>query len=170
MPKGVTRLILVGVVAGLRSQLGTAAVALTTDPGERARPANLFAGVWAKRITATAALGELVGDKLPKTPSRLSPSGITSRMAFGALAAVALASREPGGAPPAVPAAIGAAASLAGTFGGAYWRRTVADAGRPDWPAALAEDATALLLAYAAVGHQWPRRVGPANLPIGLVR
>ncbi|MFD3519850.1 hypothetical protein [Streptomyces sp. NPDC058653] len=151
-----TRLALMGVVSGLRSQLGTGAVALTTTPGERARPASFFAGVWAKRVTAATAVGEMVGDKLPTTPSRLSPSGITFRMAFGALAASALASREPGH-PPAVPAALGAAGALAGTLGGAYWRRTVAKSGRPDWPAALLEDATALLLAYAVVGHRHGR-------------
>ncbi|QIQ06487.1 hypothetical protein [Streptomyces liangshanensis] len=153
MKYDVTRLVLVGLVSGLRSQLGVAAVALTTEPGESARPASLFAGVWGKRGAAAGAVGELVADKLPWTPSRLTPAGVASRMAFGGFAAVALASREPDGAPPVLAAAVGAAASAVGTLAGAYWRRTAAEAGRPDWPAALLEDAAALLLAGTAVGH-----------------
>jgi uncharacterized membrane protein len=153
MKYDVSRLILVGVVTGLRSQMGVAAVALTTDPGESARPASLFAGVWAKRTTSAGAVGELVADKLPRTPSRLMPVAFVSRMTFGAFAAVALSAREPGDTPPAVAAAVGAAAAAVGTLGGAYWRRTVAAAGRPDWPAALLEDAAAVVLAYTAVGH-----------------
>ncbi|MFJ2647571.1 hypothetical protein ACIO1C_12675 [Streptomyces sp. NPDC087420] len=153
MKYDVTRLVLVGLVSGLRSQMAVAAVALTTEPGESARPASLFAGVWGKRGAAAGAVGELVADKLPWTPSRLNPAGIVSRMAFGGFAAVALSSREPDGAPPVLAAAVGAAASAVGTLAGAYWRRTVAGAGRPDWPAALLEDAAAVLLAYTAVGH-----------------
>jgi uncharacterized membrane protein len=144
------RVALIGVVSGLRSQTGTAAVALTTDIGEKARPASLLAGRWARRITATAAAGELAGDKLPMTPSRLSPPGVVSRMAFGALAAAALSQRQPGYISTAAAGALGAAAAVGGTFAGAGWRRAVHHSGRPDWPAALIEDLAALTLAFTA--------------------
>jgi uncharacterized membrane protein len=146
---------LIGVVSGLRSQLGVAAVALTTDRASAARPGSLLAGRRATALTGVAALGELVGDKLPATPSRLSPAALISRLALGAFAAAALTSR--GGRPgrPALPLpaalAIGASAAFAGAQAGARWRRAVSERGLPDWPAALAEDATAAALAWAAV-------------------
>lgn len=143
--------ILIGVVSGLRSQLGPAAVALTTDPAERRQPAALLAGPWAAAGTAAAAAGEMIGDKLPRTPSRLSPAGLLPRLAFGAFAAAALNSRRHDGLPLAVAASVGAAAALGGSYAGARWRRAVRDRGRPDWPAAVAEDACAVALAYAAV-------------------
>ncbi|MFI5756975.1 hypothetical protein [Streptomyces sp. NPDC051569] len=149
-PENLARVVLVGVVSGLRSQWGTAAVALTTRPGETARPASLFAGAWAKGITAVAAAGELVADKLPSTPSRLSPPGFVPRLLLGALAAAALSRRPPGETPVALAAVVGALAAAGGAHGGARWRRAVHERGRPDRPAAVAEDLVALVLAGAA--------------------
>ncbi|WNI14361.1 hypothetical protein [Actinacidiphila sp. ITFR-21] len=146
---------LIGVVSGLRSQLGVAAVALTTDRHRAAaRPGALLAGRRAGAVAATAAAGELVGDKLPNTPSRLGPAGLLPRIVLGAFAATALADRAGRGRRTAIPlpaaAAIGAAAAFGGAHAGARWRRAVADRGLPDWPAALAEDAVAAALAWAA--------------------
>lgn len=142
------REVLVGVVSGLRSQLGTAAVALTTDAAETSRPAALLASRRATALASLGALGELVGDKLPQTPSRLAPAGLVPRTLFGGLAAAALAGRGPGGPPPAVAAAMGAAGAVGGSFAGAWWRRTAHDRAGTDWPGAVAEDLLALALAW----------------------
>lgn len=146
------RAALIGVATGFRSQLGMAMLALTTGGPEAGRPASLFASRWAKAITATAAVGELVADKLPGTPSRLGASGFMPRVALGALTAALLVRREPGDGTPAAAAAVGAVAAAGGTLAGAWWRGLARGAGRPDWPAAVTEDLAALTLAYASCG------------------
>ncbi len=96
---------------------------------------------------ALGVVGELVGDLLPGTPSRLRPPGPQARAAAAAVGGVLLARRA--GVGPVLPAVLAAVASAAGTWGGAAWRRWAARRG-PDWPAALTEDAVALALAGAA--------------------
>lgn len=152
-----TRAAAIGVATGFRSQLGPAMVALTTEATETSRPAALFAGRWAKALAAVGAAAELVGDKLPQIPSRLSAAGFASRMALGALAGSALAGRQRDDITPwAVAAAVGAVGAAAGTLAGASWRRLAHDRGRPDWPAAVTEDLAALALAYAACADKLP--------------
>ncbi|PJI94808.1 hypothetical protein [Luteimicrobium subarcticum] len=136
-----TRALAVGAAAGSRASLGfTAPLRLTGRPALAA-------------VHALGVVGELVGDKLPMAPSRLDRGGPVVRAVAGAVggATVAVAARRAddalGAGHVAFAAALGAAASLAGTYGGATWRRFVAERGLPDWPAALAEDAVALGLA-----------------------
>jgi uncharacterized membrane protein len=132
----VVRSALLGWAAGARSTLGLAAPALTQA---RRRAVLIGAGV--------AAVGELVGDKLPVAGSRLEHHGPLLRAASGAAGAVALARRE--GARLVVPALAGAAGGYAGSYGGAAWRSWAA--GRmPDWQAALVEDAVAIGFAFVA--------------------
>lgn len=118
---------LVGAASGLRSQTGLAAVALTTPAVHVSRPVALLSGHRGSVGAATAAVGEIVADKFPGIPSRLSPAGVTSRVLLGAL---------------------GAVASVATTFAGAWWRRAQSRH-RPDWPGAVLEDAVAVGLAWA---------------------
>ena len=75
--------VLLGAASGLRSQLGVATVVARSD---RSLP-PILRQPWTKRLLVAAAAGELVADKLPATPSRLSPVGIAGRLALGALAA-----------------------------------------------------------------------------------
>ncbi|MFI5892528.1 hypothetical protein ACIA5D_20715 [Actinoplanes sp. NPDC051513] len=101
------------------------------------------------RIAArAAALGELIADKLPSTPSRLSPAPLAGRVALGALSAGIYAHRR--GRSVALPAAVGGAAAFAGSYAGAGWR---AFAARHDFavPAALAEDAATVALTRTAI-------------------
>ncbi|MFC8733747.1 hypothetical protein ACFT5B_14930 [Luteimicrobium sp. NPDC057192] len=135
----VVRAAFVGAAAGSRSSLGLAQPFLTS--GHRAL-----------RIVGLLGVGaELVGDKLPATPSRLDPPGPVVRAIAGAVGAATL-TRRAGSRPGTLVAAalLGAAASAVGTFGGAAWRRAVAERGGPDLPAALAEDAAAVTLAALA--------------------
>lgn len=133
------RAVLLGVAAGSRASLGVGAPVLRAGARGPVRAGTLL-----------TVAGELVGDKLPQTPSRLDPPGPQSRLLSGGLGGAALArgaGRGPGGVLLAV--AAGVAGAAAGTWGGAAWRAWSAGR-RPDWQGALVEDATAITLAALA--------------------
>jgi uncharacterized membrane protein len=124
---------LIGVVCGMRTFTGPAALAL------RGR----IAGAPARLLFTAVAVGEAIGDKTRVVPARTSAPSLAGRVLSGALSGRALA-----GAPGVAPGALGA---LAGTFG-AYHAR-VALTGRTGLPDALfgvAEDALAVAAAALA--------------------
>ncbi|MDV6281990.1 hypothetical protein [Rhodococcus jostii] len=130
----------IGVASGLRSSTGIAAALLSGAPGSAHR---------ARVVGATALVGgELVADKNPNVPSRLSQPALTGRLIAGGGGAAALAHRDRADTASAL--IIGTVGALAGSYGGAWWRQW---AGRrmPDWQAAIAEDAVALTMAAAAL-------------------
>jgi uncharacterized membrane protein len=145
-----------GTATAARSQLGPAAVAWSSPsppPGSSsvgARVGRLLAGRGTRRGLALGAAGELVGDKLPKAPSRTEPLGLVPRLGFGALGGAVLASRA-GESEPAA-AAAGLAAAAVWSFAGVRWRTWAAARFGHDLPGALAEDAGAVLLAGIATG------------------
>lgn len=148
------RAALLGFVAGLRSQLPHALLALAANRGVFAAGAPAPLGLLRSRRTLAAlglaAAGELVVDKLPGTPSRTRPGPLGGRIAIGALVGAAVA-QEAGATVPAG-AVLGAAGAAAGSFAGAAYRRVAAEAtGLPDPVLALAEDATAVGLAAVAL-------------------
>ncbi len=86
--------------------------------------------------------GEIVGDKLPKTPSRLDPGPLFGRALFGGLCGAALCLDADESS--ALGAVIGAASAVASAFAFYHLRHTLTtDIGLPDFPVALAEDALA---------------------------
>ena len=94
-------------------------------------------------IFTLLAVGELIGDKLPKTPSRISLFPLIARAVSGALAGAALVITA--GASLAVGIVGGAVGALVGSFLGYYLRRTLTQsAGLPDLPVALLEDLVAI--------------------------
>lgn len=128
---------LIGVVAGLRSMTAPAAVSWAARLGWL-HPRNTwlaFLGFAATpSILSLLALGELIADKLPKTPSRKAPGPFIGRLVSGALCGAALGSLPAG--------AVGAAV---GTMGGYEFRaRLVRAIGGKDLPIALLEDAIAI--------------------------
>ena len=136
---------LIGVVAGLRALTPLAAVSWAACLGwlHLENTWLAFLGFAATPYLAgVLAIGELINDKLPKTPSRKSPPGFIARIVTGALcgAAVGAASQSPIGG--LVAGAIGA---VAGTLGGYEFRaRLVRATGGKDLPIALLEDAIAI--------------------------
>ena len=139
--------VLLGITAGLRSM--TAMAVLCWFAWLRLLPQSGWA-LWAGSLVTViffslAALGEYVGDTLPRAPKRTAPLGLTARFVLGAMAG-ALAAR-------AVfePVAGGILFSLIGAgigaFGGyrvrIFWSKAL---GR-DLPVALLESAIALGLA-----------------------
>jgi len=90
-------------------------------------------------------LGELVGDKLPVTPSRTSPPPLLGRAASGALVGAAVFASE--GRRATIGAALGSTAAIAAGFAGERLRAlTVEKTGLPDLVVALADDAIVLLI------------------------
>jgi uncharacterized membrane protein len=129
--------LLLGLAAGLRTFSAPAALAL------RARHLDA-----PRRLVLLAAAGELVADKLPSTPSRLSRRGLNGRLLSGALSGQLVAGRAG--------ALRAAAAALAGAVAG-YAFRTRA----PGWRAAVCEDGVALALASAGAARA--RRVSQST-------
>lgn len=132
-----TRATLLGLATGGRSTSGLAALTLTGNSS-----AGALGSSWARRLAGVAAAGELVGDKLPQAPSRLQPSGLAPRLAFGAVAGAVLTHREGGSrGRTALAATLGLAGAGAGSLLGASWRQAASRRFGKDLPGALIEDA-----------------------------
>jgi uncharacterized membrane protein len=151
--------LLIGGVAGLRAMTAPAALAWAAHLGWISLAGTwlgFMGSAWAVGILTLLALGELVSDQLPSTPSRKVPVSFGARLVLGALTGAAIGIA--GGLPPG-PAAIGLAAAcgivgaLIGTLGGAAARARLAAAFGKDLPAALFEDLVAIGGAFLIVAN-----------------
>ena len=121
--------------------------------GLASTPLSFLSTAPAVAVFTLGALGELVVDKLPKTPPRIAPPGLLARFILGGLCgvALALASAQVGWLSGA---AFGAVGGILGAFIGYQARtRTVKALGVPDFVIALAEDAVAIASAILIVTH-----------------
>jgi uncharacterized membrane protein len=153
-----TRAGLLGFVAGLRSQYPLLLLAVAAHQGDFAHdaepPLSVFRSRGALPGFGALAFGELIGDKLPMTPSRLKPAQLTVRLVMGALAGAAVTHEANESV--LVGSAIGAAASGVGSLAGNRFRALFARLTHlPDIAGALVEDASALGLGWLTV--QWHR-------------
>jgi uncharacterized membrane protein len=141
---------LIGTASGLRTLTGLAAVSWASHFGilPLGHTWLAFLGyAFTPYILTLMAIGELVNDKLPKTPSRLTPPQFIARIVMGALCGLAIGLSGHGVIVGLVAGIIGA---VAGTFGGARARSLLARTFGRDLPAALLEDAVALgIVAFA---------------------
>ena len=141
--------IFIGVAAGLRAVTPIAAICWGAWLGWidlSATPLAFLGNVVAVIIITLVAIAELVSDQLPNTPSRKVPVQFGTRIVLGALAGALLM--------PAswiIGAILGAVGAVLGTLGGAELRARLARAFGRDLPAALVEDAAAIILAFAVV-------------------
>lgn len=146
------RAAMVGVASGMRSQLPLALLAWTSGPGAANTDASWppLRSPLARAVVTALAVGELIGDKLPMTPSRLQPAPFLGRLAFGAFAGGLLAARSGGEA--MAGAAAGGTGAVIGTiaFGEARLALTRVT-GLPDPVWAVAEDALAIGIGLAAL-------------------
>jgi uncharacterized membrane protein len=137
-----------GAISGLRSLSGPAFVSRAASRGDLDLDRTVFAFLGSPRISKALVLmelGELVGDKLPATPSRTSPLPLLGRAASGALVGAAVFVSE--GRRASIGAALGSTAAIAAGFAGERLRAlTVEKTGLPDPVVAFAEDATVLLV------------------------
>lgn len=142
---------LIGIVAGLRAMMPLAAVSWAA--WTRIVPLDgtwlaVLGYRWTPWVLTLLALGELVTDKLPTTPSRKVPVQFGTRILVGAVCGAALA--LPVGSA-IVGALLGAVGAVVGTFGGGAVRARLAGAFGSDRPAALIEDVVAIVAAALIV-------------------
>ena len=143
--------LLLGVVAGLRAAtplfaIGLGAMLGWIDLGSSW--AGFLGHPVAVVVLAMGAALELVGDKLPATPSRKLPGPFVARIVSGALAGALIALPTGNWI---VGAVLGGIGGVLGTLGGHAARRRLAAAFGRDLPAALLEDAVAIVVALALV-------------------
>jgi uncharacterized membrane protein len=116
-----------GFVSGLRAALAPALVAEIAPPK-------------VKLVFRLLSVGELIADKLPKTPSRIDPGPLTGRIVSGAAVGYVLCRHA--GKSVWLGALLGGAAAVAGSYGGYYGRKMLGEKLHlPDPIVALAEDA-----------------------------
>jgi uncharacterized membrane protein len=144
---------LIGVIAGLRALTAPAAVSWAARLGwiHLEDTGLAFMGfAFTPWILTLLAIGELINDKLPKTPSRKAPGSFGARIVTGAFSGAALGASSgslKGGL------VMGALGAVAGTLGGYEARtRLVRATGGKDLPIALLEDAVAVFGAIAIAG------------------
>ena len=140
-----------GVACGLRAVVGFAAVSWA------ARRQQLpLEGTWLSflgfrltpYITSLLAFGEMINDKLPKTPSRLVPAQFGARVVMGAFTGTAIGLSH---GHLVTGALAGLAGSVVGTLAGSKARAFAARLIGRDLPAALLEDVLAVVLAVVAI-------------------
>lgn len=137
---------LIGAVAGLRTMTAAAAVCWAAALGwiDVSGTWLAFLGYAHTPWLVTAfALLEFVTDQLPGTPSRTVPIQFGARILIGAVAGASMTAAGS----PAVGLAAGAIGAIAGTLGGRAFRARLAAAFGADRPAALVEDAVAVVAA-----------------------
>ncbi len=145
---------LIGVIAGLRALTAPAAVSWAARLGwlHLENTWLAFLGYAATPyILSVLAVGELINDKLPKTPSRKAPPGFIARIVTGALCGAALAAADGSLIGGLLAGVLGA---ITGTLGGYEFRaRLVRAIGGKDLPIALLEDAIAIGGAFLIVSR-----------------
>ena len=133
---------LIGVLTGFRSRTPIAMLSFAPLP-------FLQGYSWVSYLLVIFALAELVGDKLPKTPSRKTPVPFGFRILFGGLCGFALCAYLIPGDLGHIGLIAGVAGAVAGTLGGYQLRmRLVRAIGGTDWPIALLED-------IVTIGGSW---------------
>jgi uncharacterized membrane protein len=143
----------IGVVAGLRAMTPLAAVSWGARLGHvplEGTHLSWLGGTVAPWIFTVLAIGEIINDKLPATPSRKIPPQFITRVVTGAFSGAAIGLSKDLLALGLVAGALGA---VAGTLGGAAVRGKLAAAFGKDLPAALLEDVVAIGLAVAVVSQ-----------------
>ncbi|GLR58771.1 DUF4126 domain-containing protein [Rhizobium indigoferae] len=143
--------LLIGVISGLRAMTAPAAVAWGAALGgfDVSQTPLAFMGYkWTPWIFTLLAVVELITDQLPSTPSRKVPVQFGARIVMGALAGATIGAASGllfGGL---IAGVIGA---VIGTYSGAAVRGRLAASFGKDLPAALIEDAVAVIGALLIV-------------------
>ena len=136
---------LIGFFAGLRSLTAPAVTAWAAHLGwlRLDRPLALIGSTVSVWILTVIALGELVADKLPQTPSRTAPPGLIARIVTGGLSGACIAFA--GGQGAFIGALLGALGGVIGCFGGYQVRtRLVKALNTRDIYVAIVEDVVAI--------------------------
>jgi len=135
---------LIGVIAGFRALIAPTIVSWGGGLGWfslAGTPFNFMSSIVTRCIFSFLALGELVNDKLPKTPSRKVPPQFIARVVSGAFSGAVLGAARQSLVGGLIAGAIGA---VAGTLGGSAVRGALAKLAGKDLPIALLEDLVAI--------------------------
>ncbi len=144
--------LLIGIVAGLRAMTAPAAVSWGAYLGwfQVGGTWAAFMGHWIAVLVFTIlAIVELITDQLPSTPSRKVPVQFGARIVSGAFCGAVIGTVGGSLVGGLLAGAIGA---VIGTLGGAEIRGRLARAFGRDLPAALIEDAVAIVVALLVAG------------------
>jgi uncharacterized membrane protein len=155
MPSTYFKAICMGVIAGMRSM---SAPALTSDYLTRQNSNSLahssFGLMGAPRVAQAlkvAAVGELVFDKLPGVPARISPGPLVARFLSGALCGASLCTLE--GKRIELGAIAGGLTAIGSAYAFYHLRRTIGQAACiPDAVLGLTEDAIAIGTGLSVLG------------------
>jgi uncharacterized membrane protein len=142
---------LAGIVAGSRTLTAPAAVSWAARLGFLNLDGTWLAFMgyaWTPWVFTVLAIVELITDQLPSTPSRKVPMQFGARLVSGALCGATIGAS---GGSWAVGLLAGVIAAAIGTYGGAEIRARMAKAFGRDLPAALIEDAGAIVLGAIVV-------------------
>jgi uncharacterized membrane protein len=148
------RALLLGVVTGIRSQVPVALLVIEADRGDfdpgRGRLARGLASPGGVVGALVAAGGELIADKLPITPSRLSSGPFLQRLATGGTVGGAV--HYDAGYSRALGFVLGAVGAGAGAAAATKLRATAAERTRlPEPLLGAIEDLLAVGLAFAVI-------------------
>ncbi len=145
----------IGIVAGLRSLLAPAVVAWAAHLGSldlHSSPLAFMGSTAAVAIFSICAIGELIADKLPKTPKRTAFAPLLARTLLGGLSGASLFVAA--GGLLLAGALLGGTGGVIGAFVGyEIRRRIVNDLRVKDLFAAICEDLIAIALACFFVWH-----------------
>jgi uncharacterized membrane protein len=138
----------IGVVAGLRTLTAPAIVSWAAAAGWLNLHGSPFAFM-GSRLTAVIlsllAVGELIGDKLPKTPKRTAFAPLLARIVMGGLCGACLCASADQSI--VVGALLGGVGAIAGAFGGYQVRKNlVSNLHSKDIFVAIPEDVIAITL------------------------
>jgi uncharacterized membrane protein len=143
--------LMIGIVAGLRAMMAPAIVSWAAQRGGVDVSGTWLAFVgyrWTPWVFTIAAAAELITDQLPSTPSRKVPPQFGARIVMGALSGAVIAASSGAWLIGLMAGALGA---VVGTFGGSAARTSMASFFKSDRPAALIEDAVAIIAALLIV-------------------
>jgi uncharacterized membrane protein len=150
---------LIGVIAGLRAMTAPAVVAWGAGLGWlplQGTHLNFLCAPATRWILSVLAVGEIINDKLPKTPSRTVPPQFIARIVMGGFSGAALGLARGSGSSGSWIGGLlcGAVGAVAGTLAGAKCRGALVKAiGGKDLPIALLEDVIAIVGAVLIVSH-----------------
>jgi uncharacterized membrane protein len=136
----------IGIIAGLRSLTAPALVSWAAHLGWLDLSGSWLSFLGSRAaaiILSLLALGELVADKLPKTPKRTNLGPLVFRMITGGFSSMALCASAH--QPPVIGTMLGVLGSIAGAFAGYEIRHRLVEAFEvPDFGVAAAEDIVAI--------------------------
>jgi uncharacterized membrane protein len=145
---------LLGGLTGLRTMTPMAVLCWFAYAGHL--PVRHSWAFWTTRLVTAIvftvlAAGELIGDKLPRTPNRTAPFPLIARMGFGGLVGAIAATGLHGSAIEGI--VLGLISAVAGAFLGYHLRHyLVNDRGFKDFAVALVEDGLSIGLSVLALG------------------